>query len=137
MVIRVPEEDSLRVAPVSHVGSGRLGRVRQDVLAADRVVAAEQYITAPFADEHAFDRAALVSSIRVDRPPALRRPAHDLDRAPVRIVDELAITLQRVGSGIDDVHGDAPQARGERRVEIVEGVWRYCFRGSVPTRGSI
>src|SRR6266481_4294737 len=32
MVIRVPEEDPLRVAPVSRVGSARIGRIRQDVL---------------------------------------------------------------------------------------------------------
>src|SRR5437867_11523156 len=91
MVIRVPEEDPLRVAPVSRVGSGWIGRIGQDVLAADRIVAAEQYVAAPPADEHAFDRAALIAGLRVDRTPALRRPAHDLDRAPMGIVDELAI----------------------------------------------
>ena len=92
---------------------------------------------APFADKHAFDRAALVAGIHVDRAPALCRPAHDLDRARVGIIDELAIALQRVGSGIDDVHCDAPQARGQRRVEIVEGVRRGRFRGSVFTHADV
>src|SRR5206468_1485479 len=128
---RVPEEDPLRVAPVSRVGSSWIGRIGEDVLAADRIVAAEQYVAAPLADEHAFDRAALIAGLRVDRTPALRRPAHDLDRAPMGIVDELAITLQRIGSGIDDAHGNAPQACGQRRIEIVERAGRTRLRGVV------
>ena len=137
MVVRVPEENAPGIAAMSPIGARRLGRVGEDVLAADGVVAAKQDIALPLADEHTFGGAALIAGVRIDRAPALRGPAHDLDRAPMGIVDKLAITLQRVGSSIDDVHGNVPQARGQRRIEIIEHAGRARFRDSVVAHGSV
>ena len=59
----------------------RQHRVGKDVMSSDGLVAPVQDIALPFADEHAFGRAGLISRVRVDWSCTLGRPADDLDAA--------------------------------------------------------
>jgi hypothetical protein len=76
----------------------------------------------PFADERALGRAALIAGVGIDGPRALRRPAHDLDLAARRIVDEKTVALERRRGRVDHAHGDACQVRRQIGIEIVDGV---------------
>ena len=104
------------------VGAGALGRlgVGEEVVAADRLVAAVEDVAAPFAREHAFGRSALVAGIGVDRPGALGRPANDLDAAGLRIVDQTAVAPERFVARVAHRHDDARQAGRQIRMEIVD-----------------
>ena len=115
MIVRVPEEDAARIAAMRCVGGGRLVAVRQDVMPADRIVAAIEDVALPFADERALRRAGLIAGIGVDRARALRRPADDLDRARRRIVDAPAVSFERRWRRVDDRHRDPAQIRREGR----------------------
>src|SRR3984893_9395473 len=65
-------------------GAGRLlfGPVAptEQVAVADCIVARVQSLALPAELEQAFDHAALVAAVRIDRAPSLGRPADDLDR---------------------------------------------------------
>src|SRR5262245_22126606 len=49
------------------------------IAVADRVIAAVENLALPVERKGALGGAALISRIGIDRPPALRRPPHDLD----------------------------------------------------------
>jgi hypothetical protein len=90
-------------------------------VAVDGLVAAEQHVAVPLADEHAAGGAGLVPGIVVHGAPAGGGPADDLDGAFVRIRDEPAVACERLRGGRHDGHGKPAQARRKVRVEIVEG----------------
>src|SRR5262245_35120363 len=100
MIVRVPEQDPAGVTRMLWIGSGGVFAVREDVVPADRVVVSVEHIAVPLAHEHAFGCPRLVAGVGVDRAATLRRPAHDLDLAVVRIVDETPETVERGRRGV-------------------------------------
>jgi hypothetical protein len=116
----MPEEHA--PGRIDVVGARRLGRLRigQDVVAADRLVAAVEDVALPLADEHALGGAALVAGVGVDRAGAARRPAHDLDPAFGRVVHQPAVAGERLGGGGDERHGHRPEAGGQVGMEVVD-----------------
>jgi hypothetical protein len=119
---------------VRGVGAGRLVRARRGCSGADGLVAAVQDVALPVADEHALRGAALVARILVDRPPALRGPAHDFDRARIAIVDESTVAAQVVVGGVDDGHAHAAHALGNRGIEVVRR-WGHGATGPIDVSG--
>src|SRR6266404_602769 len=120
MVVAMPQEHAALVQ--RHAFGCTLRQVAEadDVMAAHRLVAAEQLVAAPFAGEDAFGRARLVAGAGVELPPAAGRPGHDLDAVRVRIVHDLAIAFQRLPGGANDRRFDEAQAGGHGRVEVIE-----------------
>ena len=119
VIVAVPQQHPLGRAAVRLVGARRLIRVREDVMAVDRLVAAVEDVAAPLADEHALRRAAFVARILVHGAPALRGPADDLDPVLVRIVDELSVPGQRCVRRRHDRHAYATQPGGQRGIQVV------------------
>ena len=89
-------------------------------MAVDRFVAAVEDVAAPFAHEDAFGRSTLVAGVGIDRSRSARRPAHDLDLALCRVVDEAAVADERLRGGVDDGHRDARESARQLRVEVVD-----------------
>jgi len=110
VIICVPQEHAAR--RVGMIEARRLGRlgVRQDVVAADRLIAAVQDVALPLAHEHAFGRSALISRICVDRTAALCRPAHDFDATVFRVRYQAPVGQERLGCGADYRDWHTPQA---------------------------
>src|SRR5579862_8822663 len=80
------------------LGPGAPGK---EIAVAHRVVAGVEGVAAPPELEDALGHAALVAGIGVDRPPALRRPADDLDRVTLGLLDEAAVALESRRAGDD------------------------------------
>jgi hypothetical protein len=91
---------------VIDAGELRRGRVGEDVVAVDRFVASVEDVAAPFADEDAFGRSALIAGVGIDRSAPACGPAHDLDRAVARVVDEAPVADERPLGRVDDRHRD-------------------------------
>ena len=79
MVVAMPQQHA--VASQGHAGRGLLGPLAEadDIVAADRFVAPQKLVAAPFAGEDALGRAALDAGAGIELAPAGKRPRHDLD----------------------------------------------------------
>src|SRR5215813_2431563 len=69
----------------------------------DRIVLAVEHLALPLEVEDALGCAALVAAVLIDRPPALRRPPHDLDLRRREIALDAPIALQRLLGRRDDL----------------------------------
>src|SRR6516162_8699716 len=100
MVIGPPDEGLLPLASRA-AGGGLLRPVApaEEIAVADRIVAGVESLALPPELEQAGGHAALIAGIEVDRPPALGRPAHDLDGKAFRLLDEAAIALEIILGG--------------------------------------
>ena len=98
MVVGAPDQRPL-AGSRRPVGDGFLGQAApaEEVAVADGVVARKERVAAPGELEEPLGHPALIARVGVHRAPALRRPAHDLDRKQGRIVDEAAQAVQAVG----------------------------------------
>src|SRR4029077_14863990 len=104
MVVGVPLQHDVGVAPVRVGCARRLFRVSEDVVSADGLVATVQDVATPLADEYTLGRSALVARVVVHGTPSSRAPADDLYRARLRIVDEKSVTFERGVRSIHDRH---------------------------------
>jgi hypothetical protein len=121
MVVAVPQEHAATAQHHAGLG-GALRRIAEadDVVAADRFVAPQKLVAAPFAGEDAFGGAALYPGPGIELAPAGQRRRHDLDAMLVRIAYDLAIAFQRRGIGAHHGHVQEPHACGNGRMEIVD-----------------
>src|SRR4029077_14712510 len=89
MVVAMPQEHAA-IAPLD-AGPRELGQFAKtdDIVSADRFVAAQELVAAPFAGEDALGRAAFDARAGIELAPAGQRPGHDLDAVPVRIAHDL------------------------------------------------
>src|ERR1039457_5666368 len=71
----------------------------EQITVADGVVARIQALGAPPELKDSPRHTALIPGIGIDRPPALRRPAHDLDRKSRRFLDEAPVAAKTVIGG--------------------------------------
>src|SRR5215469_8202595 len=113
MVIGPPDEGLLPLATRA-AGGGLLRPVApaEEIAVADRIVAGVESLALPPEFEQARGHAALIAGVEVDGPPALGRPADDLNGKAFRLLDEAAIALQvLVGSNNQRRFMDAPHAR--------------------------
>ena len=108
----MPEQEVLTLAIRRCLrGMGRLLRPAHEIGIAHRVIAPVEHLTLPPEGKDSLGGAALIACVAVDRTPALRRPAHDLDGMVVRVEDELAVAGEALGRGEDKRCLDQPQAR--------------------------
>jgi hypothetical protein len=70
--------------------------------------------------ERALGRPALVARVEIHGTPALRRPAHDLDLALRRVVNEIPVAFERLRRRVDDGHPHATELGGKIRIEVVD-----------------
>ena len=103
MIVGVPHQDARAVGLFDFFRRllGIAGPADQ-IAVVDRLVLAVEHVALPIEGELALGRTAFIAGIGVDRPPALCRPAHDLDLRGGEIVDQHAVALQRLGRGLDD-----------------------------------
>ncbi len=112
MVVGVPQQHLLAPDGRRHfAGLLRLAGEAQHVVVVDRVVAPSQHVAGPFELEDAFRGASLVAGAGIDRTAAQRRPAHDLDRPLIPVVDQFAIALQRLRRRFDQAQRKLRQHR--------------------------
>src|SRR5215469_636414 len=102
MVVRPPDQGLLALAGRA-AGGGLLGPVApaEEIAVADRVVAGVEGLALPPELEQAGGHPALVTGVQIDRPPALSRPADDLDGEGLRLVDQAAVSLEALVGGHD------------------------------------
>src|SRR5215469_1192397 len=94
MIVRSPDESALARYRRA-IGSRLFGPSApgEEVRVADRVVARVKRLALPPEFEEALGDTTLVARIVVDRPPALRRPPHDLDRECRGRLDQAVVAL--------------------------------------------
>src|SRR5712672_3467343 len=80
------------------------------------MVARVQSLAFPAKLEQTLGYSTLIAGIEVDGPPALRRPADDLDREGLRIIDETAKALETRVRGEDDWSFMRPPHSGGRHI---------------------
>ena len=99
----------------------RLGTLAKadDVVAANRLVATDQLVAAPFAGEDALGRAALVAGAGIELAMALERPRHDLDTV-IAVARDLAVALDRGLGGAHQRHIDDAQTGRNPGIEVIE-----------------
>src|SRR5215831_20092785 len=95
MIIAMPQQHAAIARRHAGLG-GALRRIAEadDVVAANRLVTAQEFVAAPFAGKDAFGGAALDAGPGVELAPAGQRPRHDLDPMLVRITHDLAVALE-------------------------------------------
>src|SRR5262249_44170780 len=103
MVVHMPDMDPRPIGV--RRGLRRLAwiaRPPQQIAVADCVVAAVKHLALPPEGEDSFGRAALVAGIGIDRPPALPRPADDLDLLVGETADDAPVALQALRRRLDE-----------------------------------
>ncbi len=120
VIVAMPQEH----APLAqlHAGPRRLRLIAEadDIVAADRLVTADQLIALPFTGEDAFGRAALDAGAGIESPPARQRPGNDLDPVLLGVAHDLAVALERLRIGANQRHIEEPQPWRHIRIEIIE-----------------
>src|SRR5215472_9462958 len=122
MVIGPPDEGLLPLATRA-AGGGLLRPVAppEEIAVAHRIVAGVESLALPPEFEQAGGHPALIARVEVDGPPALGRPAHDLDVKAFGLLDEAAIALEILLGGDDQgrlIY--PPHARGGRIGDVPE-----------------
>src|ERR1700745_2804245 len=117
MIIGPPNQGAL-ARRMDHVFTRLFGpsAPSEEIAVTDRIVARVEHLALPPEFEYALRDPALSGGIGIDRAPALRRPAHDLDREALGVVDQTAIAFETVVSGREDRRLTKPASAGGRHV---------------------
>jgi len=107
VVVEVPDREARR--PGLH-GRLRIGRFGEHVVTVHGAVLRPERRTLPEGLEHAVHGAGLVAGVGLDRSPPPGGPAHDPDLDIVRIVEGVAVAVERLGRPLHERNLDQVDA---------------------------
>jgi len=97
MIVEVPEQHLIsRHRRLACLRLLRVGRPAEDIVLADGIIATEEHITIPLADECALDTTGFITSAGVDGTPTLGGPLDDFDLAFAGVPHQVSVALQRL-----------------------------------------